>query len=60
MGTDCCAIVPHYGTHIPGQVSSAGGACQVLCGVQSVCVQHKVPVGQVSVKESQPSYNQAL
>lgn len=52
----CCARVPHYGTHITGQVSSASGTCQILCGVESVCVQHKVSVGQVTVKESELKY----
>ena len=40
---------PHDGTDISSQVAATGGAGQVLLGIQTVCVNHKVSVGHVSV-----------
>ena len=42
-------VYTHDAANITSQVSPAGCAGQVLCGVQPVCVDHKVAVRQVNL-----------
>jgi hypothetical protein len=39
---------PDDGTDITTKISSTSCGCQVLCGVQSVGIDHEVPHGKVS------------
>ena len=43
-------VTPHDGAHVPGQVPPARRACQILGGVQTVSVDHEVPVAQIDLR----------